>query len=51
MLIHIPDGPWLFSRAILDGSTGQTLVERARRRPKYPAGPRPPQQDLLSSIT
>jgi len=47
----LPDGPWLFSRAILDGSTGQALVERARRGPKYPAGPRPPQQDLLSSIT
>lgn len=47
----LPDGPWLFSRAILDGSTAQALVERARRGPKYPAGPRPPQQDLLSSIT
>ena len=47
----LPDGPWLFSRAILDGSTAQALVERARRGPKYPAGPRPLEQDLLSSIT
>ena len=47
----LPDGPWLFSRAILDGSTAQALVERARRGPKYPTGPRPLQQDLLSSIT
>jgi Recombinase zinc beta ribbon domain len=47
----LPDGPWLFSRAILDGSTAQALVERARCGPKYPTGPRPLQQDLLSSMT
>jgi len=47
----LPEGPWLFSRAALDGSAAQALVERARRGPKYPTGPRPLQQDLLSSIT
>jgi hypothetical protein len=35
----LPEGPWLFSRAALDDSAAQALVERARRFAKHPAGP------------
>src|SRR3954468_17212083 len=28
----LPEGPWIFSRAIIDGSAARALVERARRR-------------------
>ena len=47
----LPDGPWIFSRATLDGSAAQALVERARQRAKYPAGPHPDQQNLFASTT
>ena len=48
----LPDGPWIFSRADLDGLSGA----RARRtstaeRAKYPTGPHPDQQNLFSSMT
>jgi len=46
----LPDGPWIFSRAILDGSAAQTLAARAHRTAKYPAGLRLGQQNLFSSI-
>ena len=46
----LPDGPWIFSRAVLAGSAAHALVERARRR-KYPAGPHPDQQNLFPSMT
>jgi DNA invertase Pin-like site-specific DNA recombinase len=46
----LPDGPWIFSRAILDGSAAQTLAARAHRAAKYPSGLRLGQQNLFSSI-
>jgi DNA invertase Pin-like site-specific DNA recombinase len=46
----LPEGPWLFSRATLDGPAARDLVERVRRGLKYPTGPQPLQEDLFSSI-
>ena len=46
----LPEGPWIFSRAIIDGSAARALVERARRRGGSPAGPRMLQQDLFASM-
>jgi DNA invertase Pin-like site-specific DNA recombinase len=46
----LPEGPWLFSRAALDDSAAQALVERARRSAKHPAGPQNLQQDLFPSM-
>ena len=46
----LPEGPWIFSRAIIDGSAAQALVERARRGGGSPAGPRMLQQDLFASM-
>ena len=37
--IHpLPEGPWIFSRAILSASPGRTITKRARQNPKYPHG-------------
>jgi len=47
----LPDGPWLFSRTVLDGPAAQALVERARRAVKHPAGPRSAQEDLFTPMT
>src|SRR5215831_8353486 len=50
--IHpLPDGPWIFSRAVLSGSSARAITERARQNPKYPTGSHPDQQSLFSSIT
>jgi DNA invertase Pin-like site-specific DNA recombinase len=50
--IHpLPDGPWIFARAALTTSAAQTITERARQNPKYPAGSHPDQQSLFSSST
>jgi hypothetical protein len=50
--IHpLPDGPWIFSRAVLSSSPARAITERARQNPKYPAGSHPDQQSLFSSIT
>jgi DNA invertase Pin-like site-specific DNA recombinase len=46
----LPEGPWIFSRAIIDGSAARALVERARRGGGSPAGPRMLQQDLFASM-
>jgi DNA invertase Pin-like site-specific DNA recombinase len=46
----LPDSPWIFSRATLDGSAVQALVERAQRAVRYPAKPRPLQEDLFASM-
>jgi hypothetical protein len=46
----LAEGPWIFSRAVLDGSAAQALVKRARRVVKHPAGPSKPQEDLFSSM-
>jgi hypothetical protein len=35
----LPDGPWIFSRAILIGSTAKSLTERAAHGAKHPTGP------------
>jgi hypothetical protein len=50
--IHpLPDGPWIFARAALTTSAAQSITERARQNPKYPAGSHSDQQSLFSSIT
>src|SRR3979409_533401 len=65
--IHpLSDGPWIFARAALTPfavgrgsfsrpalptSAAQSITERARQNPKYPAGSHPNQQNLFSSIT
>jgi hypothetical protein len=49
--IHpLPDGPWIFARAALTTSAAQSITERARQNPKYPAGSHPDQQSLFFSI-
>ena len=47
----LPDGPWVFSRAVLDNTAAKALVHRARNRAKHPTGPHPDQQNLFSSAT
>jgi DNA invertase Pin-like site-specific DNA recombinase len=47
----LPDGPWLFSRSILEGSAAKALVDRVRKRAGHPAGPDPDQQNLFPSTT
>ena len=50
--IHpLPDGPWIFSRAILAAPPANAITERARHNPRHPAGSHPDQQNLFSSIT
>ena len=50
--IHpLPEGPWIFSRAVLSASPARTITERARQNPKHPTGSHPDQQNLFSSIT
>jgi DNA invertase Pin-like site-specific DNA recombinase len=45
----LPDGPWLFSRAVLDGKAVAVVVERAKTSRKPPTGPYPAQQTLFPS--
>jgi DNA invertase Pin-like site-specific DNA recombinase len=47
----LPEGPWIFSRAILATAVALSLTERARKNPKYPAGSHPGQPNLFSSMT
>src|SRR5271169_3691783 len=47
----LPDGPWMFSRAVLSKSPARAITDRARQNPKYPAESHPDQQSLFSSIT
>jgi hypothetical protein len=50
--IHpLSEGPWIFARAALTTYAAQSITERARQNPKYPAGSHPNQQNLFSSIT
>jgi DNA invertase Pin-like site-specific DNA recombinase len=50
--IHpLTEGPWIFSRAVLEGSAAKMLVERARQAAGHPTGPDPDQQNLFSSTT
>jgi hypothetical protein len=45
------DGPWIFSRADLDGSAANEIAQRAERSANYSTGPHPDQQTLLPSMT
>ena len=45
----LPDGPWLFKRADLEGPAGQSLAARAKSRRKHAAVPNPNQQNLIES--
>ena len=47
----LADGPWLFSRADLDGPAARSLASRARNNPKHPAVSDPAQQNLFPSTT
>jgi hypothetical protein len=47
----LPDGPWIFSRAVLTGSAGKNLTERAAHGAEHPAGRHHDQQNLFASIT
>jgi DNA invertase Pin-like site-specific DNA recombinase len=46
----LPEGPWILSRAVLDGTAAKALVGRARNRAKHPTGSHPDQQNLFSSM-
>ncbi len=49
--IHpLADGPWLFSRSVLDGPAARSLAERTKRGTQYPTGPHPAQQNLFTSM-
>jgi hypothetical protein len=45
------DGPWIFSRADLEGSAAKEIGVRAGHSTKDPAGPHLDQQTLFPSMT
>jgi len=47
----LPDGPWIFSRAVLSTAPARAINKRAQQNPKYPTGSNPDQQSLFSSKT
>jgi DNA invertase Pin-like site-specific DNA recombinase len=47
----LPDGPWIFRRATLDGSIARTVVKRAHHGAKHPTGLHRDQQNLFPSMT
>src|SRR5260370_36583484 len=47
----LSEGPWIFARASLLTTAAQSIAERARQNPRYPAGSHPNQQSLFSSTT
>lgn len=47
----LADGPWLFSRAALEGPAAQSLQRRVQSGRKHPAGPCPQQESLFPSAT
>ena len=47
----LPDGPWIFSRAVLSAAPARAITERARQNPRHPAGSHSDQQSLFSSMT
>ena len=47
----LPDGPWIFSRAVLSTAPARNISECARQNPRHPAGSHPDQQSLFSSMT
>ena len=46
----LADGPWIFSRSVLEGEAGRTLAVRAGSQLRHPTGPHPDQQNLFSSM-
>jgi hypothetical protein len=50
--IHpLPDGPWIFSRAVLESPPARTITERARQNARHPSESQPDQKDLFASMT
>ena len=47
----LADGPWVFSRAALDGPVARALAQEALNRSNHPAVPHPAQQSLFASTT
>src|SRR6202008_3704107 len=47
----LSEGPWIFARASLLTTAAQSIAERARQNPRYPAGSHPDQQSFFSSTT
>jgi hypothetical protein len=47
----LPDGPWIFARAVLSTSSARAIAERARQNPRHPTGSHPDQQSLFPSMT
>jgi hypothetical protein len=47
----LPEGPWIFSRADLEGPAARTIVERVRQGARHPMGLHPKQQSLFPSTT
>ena len=47
----LPDGPWIFARVTLATDAAKSIVNRARRNARYPAGPERGQQSLFPSMT
>ena len=47
----LADGPWVFSRAALEGSAARALAQQAASRAKHPTVPDPAQQSLFASTT
>ena len=47
----LSEGPWIFARASLITTSAQSIAQRARQNPRYPAGSHPNQQSLFSSTT
>ena len=46
----LPEGPWILSRAVLDGTAAKELVGRARNSAKHLTGSQPDQQNLIPSM-
>lgn len=46
----LAEGPWIFSRADLNGSVARNLAQRVKMHQKHPAVPDPAQQTLFTSM-
>jgi DNA invertase Pin-like site-specific DNA recombinase len=47
----LPDGPWIFNRAVLATAPARAITDRVRQNPRHPTGSHPDQQNLFSSTT
>jgi hypothetical protein len=47
----LPEGPWVFSRAVLEGRSAAAIASQAQHGAKSPTGPQTRQKDLFSSTT